>query len=164
MYKVIGSTLLELLLVLALSSVLASGAVLAYHHFQNHTHATIHLQRWLDALSFARSYALATNQTIGICPGQTHCEDHASYARGWLVFVTQSGNLDFQRVLSSSGAWGKNLKLTSSSTEPVYFDHNGKTNANRHFVFCSKHNTGIIFLIRSGRVRLGASDEVWPCE
>lgn len=153
-----GATLLELLLVLGLATLLSGSAVLGYRNIQENFLFESHLRSWFDALAFARSYALITRQTVGICPGGKPCDKAYDFARGWTIFAKNSG-----QVLAVSKPWKQAFSLSSKPAPPIYFNAEGRADTNRRFLFCFKHREQQMFLIRSGRLRHADKNESSAC-
>ncbi len=169
-----GFSLLELLAVAALIATFLTWGVFGYRElFQNRTNKE-EPRKFINALKFARSYALANRRVIFVCPGdgQAQCLSH-DYALGWVVLEAPGpGSFTAPPAtarLVSVGApllSGFSIK-TNVFSDFIRFSEQGRAHRNGHFFFC---RTGVpqavagMVIIRSGRIRNTREDELSNCE
>jgi type IV fimbrial biogenesis protein FimT len=86
---------LELMIVLALASLLASVAVPTLSTFISYGHRATELNRLLRDLRYARSEAVARGLTVTLCtsPNGVHCNTSVPWDKGWIIFVDRNADL-----------------------------------------------------------------------
>ncbi len=169
-----GFSLLELLAVTALIAIFLTWGVYGYRElFQNRTDKE-EPRKFINALKFARSYALTSGRVIFVCPGesQARCLSR-DYAQGWVVlevldpgyFATPPPNARLVNV-GMPLLSGFSIK-TNAFSDFVRFSEQGRAHTNGHFFFCRtgtrKALSGIV-IIRSGRLRSSRESELSDCE
>jgi len=90
-----GLTLLELMVVVALASLLACIAVPMLGTFVSYGHRATELNRLLRDLRYARSEAVARGLTVSLCtsPDGAHCNTSTPWDQGWIIFVDRDADL-----------------------------------------------------------------------
>lgn len=88
MPKLAAYTLLEVLLVVALSAILLSFAVPSYNSFISRARSQRYLASVIDAMEFARQEAIKRSSIITLCPVDTeqHCIDSKEWLHGYVVY------------------------------------------------------------------------------
>ena len=159
-----GFTLIELLLVLGISSLLLVSALALPAYWVKQNRFTHHTYRFLEALEFARSYAMISGATTTICSsdGTARCAGTA-YEKGWIVFGEQpdsiNGILDHgENILIVQQGNDEDISIRSKTfSQFIIYDRFGRTNYNGRFVLCSGpqvQTVAELIVIKSGRVRL----------
>ncbi len=94
-----GFSLLELMVVLALTLVLAALGLPSYQGLLQRWALNHEAQALVDDLRHARAQAMARGQPVSICPSADGvvCSAHADWGWGWLVFL----DLDANRVIAA---------------------------------------------------------------
>lgn len=161
---VAGFTLIELLLTLGISGLLLVSVLalpidwVKQHRFMHYTN------RFLEALEFARSYAMVSGSATTICSSEDgeRCSGTA-YEKGWLVFTEHpdsiNGILDYnERILIVQKADVEDISIRSQTfSQFVTYNHLGRANYNGRFILCTAQPTQAVselVINHSGRVRL----------
>lgn len=169
-----GFTLLELLLVLTLSSLLLSSALVLSSYWVQKIQLAQTARHLLDILNFARSHAISAEQRTTLCASAsgTHC-DTRDYQRGWLVFTehptTANGKLDNNEavLLLRQNAIRPFSIRSNSFANFISYNHFGQANRPGRFVFCTDRATGAdytLFVSQSGRIRLATDTNADPTD
>ena len=99
-----GFTLIEMLVVIALISVLAAIAVPSMRDFIANSRMQGPVQQMLRELAYARSEAVKRAKNVALCPtananaaldAVTCSSSGTDWQSGWIVFVDENGNGDF---------------------------------------------------------------------
>jgi len=163
-YTVSGFTLIELLLALGISSLLLLSTLALPTYWLQQNRLIHHTTQFLEALEFARSYALITGYAISICSsdGNESCSGTA-YENAWIVFSELSdavnGTLDYgENILLMQKSNADNLSIRSKTfTRSITYNRFGKADYNGRFIICTKQPARMIselVINQSGRVRL----------
>jgi len=107
-----GFSLLELMVVLALASVLATLAIPSYQALLQRWALRTEAQALVDDLRHARAQALSRGQSVSICPSVDGrmCAAHADWGHGWLIFL----DLDANRVIAATELVLRQHRVTST--------------------------------------------------
>ncbi len=158
-----GYTLLEMLITLIVSSILAGIAIPSLSSLLSSNRMTVSVNEFIAALYLARSEAIKRGQTVSICPSldQSTCITTRDWKRGWIVFVeaNQNSRRDADEQLIRVFGQKKNtMSLRSSRRPPVSFQHHGRSpGSNATFTFCDNRGVGAaraVILSNSGRYRV----------
>lgn len=89
MHRIRGVTLLELLVVLALTGLIFSMAVPAFGNFVDRNRNTSTANSLIGALILARSASIRRGHQAVVCPldAYHHCRPGGDWSRGWMIFV-----------------------------------------------------------------------------
>ena len=168
-----GFSIIEILLVLALTAILLIGTLHVGHTWYQQLLLSQHLSTWIQTLRLARTYALVTGQTTTICPSTTdlQCASDNHYETGWLVFAENSAGIDGQldaddRLISVNSGWPQRLTLRTNFTQAIHFNPEGRLPGNGRFIVCRDHQRAHavgIFVTRSGRLRTVQNEEIAQC-
>jgi type IV fimbrial biogenesis protein FimT len=92
-------TVLELLVTLTLAAILLVAAVPAFEQFTQRQHLRSAIGNLHNDLLAARSEAVFRNISAVACPGagQGGCSGTSDWSSGWIVFVDENGDRQFQR-------------------------------------------------------------------
>lgn len=131
-------TLIELVVVLAIASILVTLAVPGFRGFFQDSRATTQSNLLLSALTLARNRAVTQGVPVSVCAAntsRTNCAgSNMDWGQGWLVFTDGGptpGSLDTnspEKVLKFFPALGKQSKITTGVAFLQYLPE-GKLNA-----------------------------------
>ena len=86
-------TVLELLITLAIISVLTTIAVPAWRNSLSYGRRAAALNDLRSSLAFARSSAIVRGSTVALCTSRDHRHcDHGDWDEGWIVYVDRNDN------------------------------------------------------------------------
>lgn len=164
-----GYTLLELLIVLAISAILLTIAIPGYSFLVNSSRLPVVTNDLVTALHRARSEAIKRSMRVTMCTTSSAtnavpiCEASANWQQGWLVFVDngiagviESGDT-LLRVQDSVSA---SVTITTSNfSSYISYLSSGKSQgpnglANGAFRVCVDSNRRDIIINNTGRIRL----------
>lgn len=123
-----GVTLLELMVVLAVLSILLAAAVPSFKNMLRSQRLTAGTGELLAAIHLARSQAIARNTRVAIAPADP---DEDDFARGWVVFVVRNGARQPASpgdIIASHGPMEASIRIgatMSSQHGPSYVAYNG---------------------------------------
>ena len=167
-----GFTLVELLVVLAVGSILLAIAVPGYAFFVHSGRLAAVTNSLVSALQLARSEAIKRGVRITVCktsnPGASlpACDYTAGWHQGWLVFKDEGtrGVLDpqdellhIQQAVVSNGL----TVATTNFSSYVSYLPNGMSQGpnylgNGTFKLCLEHSERSVILSMTGRIRLAS--------
>lgn len=134
MAKHLGFNLLELMIGIAVASILASIAVPSYQRLIASTRVNGKTTELLSVLLYVRSEALKRNVNVSVCPSAAPAASapacsSGAWASGWIVFTDGStaGSVDGTDVVLRSGqpAAGTTLALPAKYTDWLGFSPTG---------------------------------------
>ncbi len=175
MPRVLGFTLLELLVTLAVVSILAVIAAPNLTHFLLNTRLTTTLNRFVGDLQLARSEAIKSNLNAVICPSTNArtCAEKGHWHEGWLIFLDTNYNRQKEadeRVIQVVNDLDNGMTITGSRSSPIVYTNNGRSpGTNTTITFCDKRGAKAarqVIIANSGRVRSvssGASPTLPSC-
>jgi len=167
-----GFTLVELLVVLAVSAILLAIAIPGYANFMNYNRLVAVTNDLVSSLQLARSEAIKRGIRVTVCKSSTPmesapvCDEEANWQQGWLVFVDDGikGVLDIgDQILKVHGETpgGAVMTVTNYSTYASYLPSgvsqgpNGLGNGT--FYVCVAGSKRSIIINQTGRIRLDKS-------
>lgn len=129
-----GVTMLELVIVVALTAVTAAVAVPPLLDAWDAVRLRAYAHTFLSHLLFARNEAIKRRARVVLCPSEdgVTCADAGAWSRGWLVFVDgdNSGQRDSQEpILVRHDELGRGFRLTGNQNVAKYlsYDAHGQT-------------------------------------
>ncbi len=155
-----GIGLLELMTGLAVAGILLSLALPGFAALLRHQHKAQDTNQLLSLLHFARTEAVLSRRTIGICSGRATCSGSTRWQEGLLVFVDTdlNGRLDSHEELLRHEPLPTDTRWLWQSFQKrsyILFEADGTTRAlNGTFTLCrgtTAFNEVVVNLI--GRVR-----------
>jgi type IV fimbrial biogenesis protein FimT len=162
-----GFTLAELMMALALGSILLSVAVPSYTLFVQNSRQVTSANELLSSLHLARDLAITRNQRVTVCPTAAGADCEAvGWEQGWIVFVDTDGNGRVDGAESIDRAVGRMGPLSLSSVEFQVFmiyRPNGRVMVNNvqenvgEFTVCDERGSDharVIVIDLSGRPRV----------
>lgn len=90
-----GATLLELMAALAVAGILLSLALPSFATLARNQHRAQNTNQLLSTLHFARTTAVLSRSTVGICSGTSRCSGSARWQDGMLIFIDANLNGQF---------------------------------------------------------------------
>ena len=159
----IGFTLLELMITLAIISVVMVIGVPSFQNFIKNDRLVTQINTLVGHLAYARSEAALRHQSVVICASdtQTSCST-ANWASGWIIFVDSNNDSNFSagedmlRVVEELS--GDNT-LTSTVGSIVTYDKRGfAPNSVGSFTLCDDRGNAhmkSISISTTGRVKQG---------
>lgn len=128
-------SLIELLITVAILSILLGIAIPAYNTFILNNRLTAGVDSLVNSLSYARSLALNDNVNVTVCPlgalNSTTCG--VAWGAGWIV-VTQPA-VGAATLMKSRQAYPTDPTVTANAAA-VTFNSRGLANAQVNFKFC----------------------------
>lgn len=165
-----GFTLVELLIVLAVGSILLAIAVPGYGFLVNTNRLTAATNSLVSALHYARSESIKRGERVTVCTTSNpdapmpNCDHAAGWHQGWLIFRDAGvrGVMDAQDELLRVE---QDILLNNMTVATTNFSHyvsylpNGMSQGpnqlgNGTFRFCLEHMENSVILSISGRIRL----------
>lgn len=154
MQKNAGFTLLECLVVIALSCLFLFSAAFAYREFINKNQLTALVNQFTDALEYARNTAITSGDTIILCPKNKNDSCGLNWQTGQLILDKHN-----QRVLRLLPAMPEGYRLLWKSTlgdsTQLQWRSDGFTRGQQgSFWFCGRNSSAQIIILRTGRWRV----------
>ena len=160
-----GVTLVELIMVTAILSVLASVAYPAFADLRQAGAARSARSELTVAISQARSTAIMQRQNVIACPTSDHmrCSQDLHWQHGWLVFVDENRNRehdDDETLVASGQAFpaGTAVLSTRGRYQTRYQPDGTADGSNMTLTVCDRRGTSkasSLVMNNSGRLRLG---------
>lgn len=166
MCKAAGTTLLELLTVLAVVAALATLAVPGFQTFALDNRRAATVNGFLHNVFLARSEAVKRAEVVSVCPSSDgkRCDNSFDWSVGWIVFANHDRDEPPVRdaaeelIIASTGSPGVSI---TSNRRAYSFRPIGQAVVNGTIVFCdtrgSAHARAII-INRTGRPRVAQRD------
>ena len=159
-----GFTLIELVIALCVTSILAGIAIPAFQHAAEAARSVAakgHLyESWLTAVSHAAN----TGSEVVLCPGDaTGCVKSIDWSNGWIAYADIDGNrargLNEPLLSQADPPGGKvHLRSTSGRTRMVFQPNGGNAGSNITWTLCDGRgpdSASTIVVANSGRLRAG---------
>lgn len=172
-----GFTLIELMVTIAVASILLTLAVPSFQSMVENNSLTTQINLLVGALNGARSEAVKRGQRVSICKSNdaTNCASSGGYEQGWIMFVEEGTNNPGERnpgsetLLRAGEALKPGYSLRGNGTTLIkyisYFP-SGEANANGRFILCKDndiHKSRGAVVISSGRLRQAEAAEITSC-
>lgn len=164
--RLFGFTLTELLIVIALVSILVAGALPAFGGLVQRERLSGAQHRFIGALAHARQAAVAHSRPVTLCPSRNGraCLPRGRWHEGWIAFADRNGNRERDGgesvLLDDRGLEG--VTLTSSKyRRRITFQPTGTAGgSNATFTLCvpgAPDRARAVILSRLGRARVSAT-------
>lgn len=157
-------TLIELMVTLAVFTILVVLAVPSMNSYTNSNRLSTETNSLVGALNIARSEAVKRRTNISVCKsadGATCGDNTVSWGNGWIVFVNTDNDSPAQvdggeEILSIYGAINANdtLQVSGALANFVTYRSNGFGSALGDMIFCDPRGPGsarVVSINRTGR-------------
>ncbi len=160
-----GFTLVELLVVLAISAIILSIAVPSFINIISNSRVETAVNEVVVAINLAKSEAVKTGQTTVFCQSSTGTEcssDRTAWADGWILFSDTDGDKvldDNERLIRIRESFNPELQFNlneGKNSSLIRFLPNGRLKPNGSFCFRNSvdaTNSRKVVLFRTGRIR-----------
>ena len=118
-----GLTLVELMITLAITSILITGVAPSFSASVKNTRLATQLNELHTSFNLARSEAINRNSSITVCRSATSTSCTGDWQDGWIVFVDDDsdGGVDVgDEIISVHGALPDGSTLISAQAEVIY--------------------------------------------
>lgn len=157
-----GLTLLELLIGLAVVSIVALGATGSLAQLIQQGRMTSAVNHFVSALQLARSEAVKQGQQVVLCPSAdgARCGDSTDWIDGWMLFASDNREREPGEPLLQRGTpLQADISMRSGNRRKriVYQPDGSSGGTNSSFTFCDRRNRAsprVICLSNTGRPRL----------
>jgi type IV fimbrial biogenesis protein FimT len=158
-------TLVEVLIILAVVSILITAAVPPMQDFITHNRMSTAVNTFISSLYLARSEAVKRAQNVKVCPTTDYvkCTGGSDWDPGWMVFLDVNDNdsvdLISDVVLQQNPALPSRFRIIGSGgrSDAVFHSTGHAAGSNNTFKFCDTRevaNTRKVYLSNEGRIRL----------
>ncbi|WP_166636796.1 GspH/FimT family pseudopilin [Cognatilysobacter terrigena] len=166
--KVNGFTLIELIMTLAVASLILGVALPSLAGVTRRTHVRTTTATLVTSLASARLSAVARNTAVSVCPssdGET-CRQDGVWDAGWIVFedASRSGR-PVAGVLSQARPSGARVQTRSSTARPLvrFLPNGAASGTNTTIEICSEGIHRAVIVNNAGRARVDASAAARLC-
>ena len=157
-----GLTLPELLVTLAVASILTVGAGNRLAGFIQENRMAAEVNAFVTALHLARNEAVKRGTRVVICPSRdgNNCGNSQDWDSGWLLFQSNDRERDLDEPLLQSGnptQSGITMRSGNRRKRIVYQQDGSSGGTNGSFTFCDHRKLAkprVICLSNTGRPRL----------
>jgi type IV fimbrial biogenesis protein FimT len=157
-----GLTLPELVITLAVMSILIASGTGPLRHFIQENRMAAVINQFVTALQLARSEAVKHGSRVVLCPSSDghNCGDSREWVNGWILFASNDREHDVnERLLQAGSPLSSGIRMSSSNHRKriVYQPDGTSPGTNSSFSFCDGHKRvkpRIICLSNTGRPRL----------
>ncbi len=169
-----GFTLIELVIVLAILSILFHLAAPTFQYIGANSRMATQMNTMVTSFNYARSEAIKRHHNMVICPNDDgSCARQPHWHNGWLIFIDENFSRELEpgeEVIYVEAA-KKNIKITSSRyRKRVVFRSKGYSyGSNASFIFCDQRgsvNARAVVLSNTGRTRIAdkkSDGKDWKC-
>jgi type IV fimbrial biogenesis protein FimT len=166
MKKNSGFTLLELLITVALISIVTAIAVPSMTSFTQNDRLTTNINTLVGHLAYARSEAVKRSQQVSICISSDSATcTGANFDEGWIVYIDADNNGSFTEDTASGEVIlraqqqleGGNTLTPTTFADQVTYDYRGFATSTGSFLLCDGRigpHGKTITISPTGRVRL----------
>lgn len=158
-----GYSLVEMLVVVAITAVLAALAAPAWSHLQARTAVMGAAQQVMAGLALARRTALATGRSVTLCP-TTDLHQCSFAGREWMVFINEPGGSLSRREAGETvlRRWPLPARVRTGGTrDHVWYLPQTRAAATTTFEFCHPGRAALrsqVVVSQTGRPRLSSAD------
>ena len=157
-----GVTLPELLIGMAILSILSVSGVSQFSLFMSKNRMAAEVNQFMTALHVARNAALTQAGRVVLCPSSDSviCGDSKEWNNGWILFASNNREHEATEVVLQAGTpLSSGISLRASNhRKRIMFQQDGSSGgSNSSFTFCDSRGLAaprVICLSNSGRPRL----------
>jgi type IV fimbrial biogenesis protein FimT len=157
-----GTTLIELLVALAVLGMIVSFAIPSFATASLNAAQTAQVNLFVQAIYLARSEAIKRNDVVSLCPtlDGASCTPSSDWKSGWLVFVNDDHDSPASRdgaeaLLRAYAAW--DTGHISSNRSTLSFRAFGQSGVTATVVFCDRRGSSrakAVIISQTGRPRI----------
>lgn len=157
-----GFTLLELMITLAISSILLTSGLPAMQGMLQSSLHTSHVNTFVTHLHYSRSEAVKRGRNVVMCKSEDRqsCTDTDGWHLGWIIFTDTNKNREYdegEHLLRIEQGWKDGIAVTSGQRRRVVYQPTGQSpGTNGTYVFCNDDYPELVravILSNSGRPR-----------
>lgn len=156
-----GFTLIELMAVVALSSILLSIAINGLHYLQAQSHATAAINQLASAVHLTRQAALSQRRVITLCPTDNQKTCSTNWAAGMLITSDSGAPNSTGKPIATfpPTSHGRIEWRSFGGTRKLQFAASGLTHSqNGTFIYCPKDKDAraarALIINKAGRARM----------
>ena len=157
-----GVTLPELLISMAIMSILSTTGVSQFSLFLSKNRMAAEVNLFMTALHRARNAALTYAGRVVLCPSSdgVNCGNSSEWNNGWILFSSNNRERDATEIVLQAGTpLSSGISLRASNhRKRIMFQQDGSSGgSNSSFTFCDSRGLApprVICLSNSGRPRL----------
>ncbi len=170
-----GFTLIELIILLAIVSILFRFGMPAFQDIMANNRMATQINTMVTSFNLARSEAVKRNQNIVLCPNdEGRCAKQPHWHNGWLMFVDNNFDREFdddEEEIIYIEAAKENIEITSSRyrRRVVFRTLGTSAGSNASFIFCDQRGPSqarAVILSNTGRARVApkkSDGKEWGC-
>jgi type IV fimbrial biogenesis protein FimT len=154
----VGLTLLECVIVIAVSAILLFSVAIVYRTFIQKNRLSVLVDQLTDALEYARDVAITTQSTITFCPKNKDEQCGSHWQRGQLIEDEKNAHV-FRVLPSMPKQYHLYWRSTLGESDSLRWRSDGLTRGQQgSFLICAHqlHHalSAQIILLRTGRLRV----------
>ena len=163
MKKNSGFTLLELIMTVAMISIVVAIAIPSMTTFNQNDRLVTNINTMIGHLAYARSEAVKRSQQVSICVSNdtATCTGGNNWEDGWIIYIDADASNTFdatEEILRAQQALGSNQTITPTTfASQVTYDYRGFATSTGSFQLCDNRSGPYgktISISNTGRVRL----------
>ncbi len=170
-----GFTLIELMIVLAVASILVTVGIPSFMSMTASNRVTTASNSLVTVLNLAKSEAIRSGTNAALCQSADEATcggDKTAWKQGWILFSDSNGNNDInagERIIRVQGPLDPSLNFTLNDgghVDKIYFTPLGRASVGGTFCFENNYNPANsrkVVINRSGRFYSKKHDTSDPC-